>query len=198
MPLQVAIVAVDGNKELRTDQVNHQPQLFLAAMSADVDQPRGAVIIDHLGIAPLQVVDHAIDRLLIARNHARAHQHGVAGIDLGELVIVHRGPAQCAHRFALRSADHDAQLVRRIVLDLARIDDQSLRQVEIAKVLRDLGGIIQRPPDDRNLAAMLMRQLHRQPNAVNRRREATEEQLLLSPARRSRPAAAARRFSLGV
>src|ERR1700727_2183550 len=50
MAFQVAIVAVDRNEELRTDQVDHQPQLLLASMSARVDQAGLPVVIDHIRI----------------------------------------------------------------------------------------------------------------------------------------------------
>ena len=36
--LEVAIVAVDGDEELGPQQVDHQPQLFLRAVAADVDE----------------------------------------------------------------------------------------------------------------------------------------------------------------
>jgi hypothetical protein len=58
------------------------------------------------------------------------------------------------------------------------MDDQPRRRIDIPQVLRNLRRVIERTPDDRNLAPMLVRQIHRNPNPMDRRREAGEEQLL--------------------
>ena len=56
---QVPIVAVNRDEELRPHQVDEQPQFFLAAVPAHVNQPVRAVIENHVGFAPAQVIDHA-------------------------------------------------------------------------------------------------------------------------------------------
>src|ERR1035441_4588518 len=94
MTLQMAVVAVNGDEELRPQQVDHQPQFLLRAVSAYVDQTLGAIVVDDLGVASFQVVDHAVDRLLVARNHARAKHYRVAGFDTGEFVVVYGGARQ--------------------------------------------------------------------------------------------------------
>ena len=113
MAAQVAIVAVDGDEELGADEVDEQAQLFLAAVAADVDQAVGAVVVDDVGVAAAEVVDDAEDAFLVAGNDARAEDHGVAGIDVGVLVVVDGGAAESAHGFALGAADEDHQLLGR-------------------------------------------------------------------------------------
>src|SRR5664279_1630127 len=49
--LELAILAVDGNKILRLHQVDDELQLFLAGMPADVHRRRRTVIVDDVGIA---------------------------------------------------------------------------------------------------------------------------------------------------
>ncbi len=108
-------------KNFGADKVNQQPHLFLAAVAADVDQPLRAVVVDHVRITPVEVIDDAKDALLVAGNHSRAEDHGVAGIDLGLLVGVDRGAAERAHRLALRAGNHDQQLLGRKVFHLPRM-----------------------------------------------------------------------------
>jgi hypothetical protein len=42
------------------------------------------------------------------------------GLDLGELVVVHRGAGERGHGLALRAGDQDAELVGRSVLNLVQ------------------------------------------------------------------------------
>ena len=107
--LEVAVVAVDGDEELGPQQVDHQAQLFLRAVAADVDEALGAVVVDDLGVAALEVVDHAVDGLLVAGDDARAEHDGVAGVDLGELVVVDGGAGERGHGLALGAGDQDAR-----------------------------------------------------------------------------------------
>jgi hypothetical protein len=90
MPLEMAEVAVDGDEELGPDERDHQPQLLLRAVAGDMDEARGAVVVDYAGIAALQVVDDAVDGFFVARDDTRAEQNGIAWINLGELVVVDR------------------------------------------------------------------------------------------------------------
>ena len=51
-------------------------------------------------------------------------------------------------------------------------------EVEVAEVLRDFGGVVDRAADERDLAAVLVGELHRDADAMDGRREAGEEELL--------------------
>ncbi len=84
----------------------------------------------------------AVDGLLVAGDDARAEQDGVAGVDLGELVVVDRGAGERGHGLALGAGDHEQSLFGGHVADLAGVDDQALREIEVAEVLRDLGGVV--------------------------------------------------------
>src|SRR6185312_626329 len=107
--LEVPVVAVHRNEELGLDEVDHQAKFFLRAVAADMDKSVGAVVVDHASVAALKVVDDAIDFLFVTGNNTRAEQHGVAWIDLGELVVVDGGAGECRHRLALRAGDEDAE-----------------------------------------------------------------------------------------
>ena len=174
-------------KNLRADEIDEQAQLFLAAVAADVDQALGAVVVDHVGVAAVEVIDDAEDALLVAGNDARAEHDGVAGVDVGMLVGVDRGAAEGAHGLALRAADHDQQLLGRIVACIwPGLNDEAGRNVEIAEVLRNFGALLHGAADDGDLAAVRARQFERDADAVDGRREAAEEELLLGAARRFR------------
>jgi hypothetical protein len=67
-----------GMKNLGRSEVDHQAQLFLRAVAADVDEAVGAVVVDDVGVAALEVVDHAVDGLLVAGDDARAEQTTVS------------------------------------------------------------------------------------------------------------------------
>ena len=111
--LQVAVVAMDGHEELGAHEVDHHPQLFLRAVAGDVDEAVGAVVVDDAGVAALEVIDDAVDGLLVAGDDARAEDDGVAGVDLGELVVVDGGARERTHGLALGAGDQDAELVVR-------------------------------------------------------------------------------------
>ena len=74
---------------------------------------------------------------LVAGDDARAENHGVAGIDVGVLVVVDGGAAEGAHGLALGAADEDHEFVGRIVAHLAGIDDEAGRDFDVAEVLRN-------------------------------------------------------------
>ncbi len=88
--LEVAVVAVDGHEELGRTRL-----IIIRSSSCepwpDMDQAVGAVVVDDACVAALEVIDDAVDGLLVAGDNARAEKDGVAGVDLGELVIVDGG-----------------------------------------------------------------------------------------------------------
>ncbi len=136
-------------------------------MAADVDQAVRAVVADDIGFAAAEVVDDAEDALFVAGNDARAEDDGVAGVDVGVLVVVDGGAAEGAHGLALRAADEDHQLLGRIVAHLAGIDDQAGRNVDVAEVLRNLGALHHGAAEDDDFAAVLARQFERDADAVD-------------------------------
>jgi hypothetical protein len=177
--LEVAVVAVHGNEELGAHEVDHHAQFFLGAVAGDVDEAVGAVVVDDAGIAALEVIDDAVDGLLVAGDDAGAEEDGVAGFDLGESVVVDGSAGERGHGLALGSGDEDAELVGRGVLDLVGMNDQAGWGVDVAEILRDFGGVIDGAADERDLAAVLVGEVHRDPDAVDGGGEAREEETLL-------------------
>ena len=104
---QVAPLAVDRHEVARLDHVEQVQQLAGRRVAGDVHL--GDVLVDDEGAGPGQLVDHPVDRGLVA-GHQRAGQHdGVAGRDRDVPVVADRHPAQRAHRLALRPGRHRAR-----------------------------------------------------------------------------------------
>ena len=121
----MTVVAMDGDEELRPHEVDHQANLFLAAVSADVDEAGGAVVVDDMRIAAFKVIDHAVDRLLVTGNHAGAEEHRIAGVDLRILVVVDRGSASARMGSPCVPVIMTQDFVRRHIAYLAGIDDRA-------------------------------------------------------------------------
>ena len=167
---------MDGNKIFRLHQVDDQLQFFLAGVAADVHRRRRAVVVNDVRLAPEQVVNHAIDGFLVARNDPRREHHRVALFDLGVLVIVHRSARERRHGLALRPTDQHADFFRRKILHLAGMDQQALGNLDVTKILGDLRGVVHRAPGKRHFAPVLPGHLDRQLDAMDRGRETRDEQ----------------------
>src|SRR5579885_877860 len=177
--LELAVLAMDGNEVARLHQVDDELQFFLAGVPADVHRRRRAVLVDDVGLAPEQVIDHAVDGLFIAGNDARGEHDRIAFFNLGVLVIVDGRARQGRHGFALRAADQDADLLRRKVLHFARVNKQALRDLHVAQVFGDFGRGVHGAPDEGDLAAVLPGEFDGKLNAVDGGRETGDEEAAL-------------------
>jgi hypothetical protein len=133
---------------LRTGQVEHQLQLFLAGVPRDV-RAADRVVEDVRAVLE-QVVDRPRDVFLVARDGARAHDHGVARPDLHEPVVAVRHAGEPGHRLALRTGRRDAQLVVGHVLEPVLGDEQAGRRVEVAELRGDARVLFHRAADHRD------------------------------------------------
>ena len=73
----MTIIAVDRDKELGPHEVDHHAEFFLRSVAGYVDEAMRAIVVDHLGVAALQMIDDAVDGLLVAGDNAGAEQDGV-------------------------------------------------------------------------------------------------------------------------
>src|SRR5438876_2957824 len=176
MQLQLPVLAVDRNEVFRFDQVNDQFQFFLAGVAAHVNWWRGSVFVDDVCLAPEQVIDHAIDRLLIAGNDAGGKHNRVAFFDLGMFVIVYGSTRQRRHRFALCAANEHTNFFRSEILHLTRMNQQTFGNLDIAQVFSDLRRTGHGPANERNFAPVLPGEFYRELNAMNRRRKTRNKQ----------------------
>ena len=168
---KLAILAVDGDEIAWLHQIDDELEFFLAGVSADVYGRRGAIFVDDVRLTAEHVVDHAVDSLFVAGDDARRKHHSIAGLDAGVLVIVNGGAGKGAHGLALRAADEHADFFRRIIFDLAGMNEQAVGNLDVVEVLGDFGGVGHGAANHGHFAAVFGRQLQRQLDAMNGRRE---------------------------
>ena len=99
MVVDLPQLAVDRDEVARARQGEHDLELLPAGVPRDVQ--RRARAHDHVGAASVQVVDDAIDRLLVAGDGARRQHDDVPGVVRHLLVIVEGYPGQGRHRLPL-------------------------------------------------------------------------------------------------
>ncbi len=157
-------------KNLRTHEVEHQLQLFLAGVTGDVDV--GLLVMDDFRAAPIEVVDHMRDRALVAGNRARGQDDDVATLDLDLLVLADGDACECRRRLALRTGGHDDELARR---NLRRRGARLARKLQIAEALGGLDVVDERATDEQHLAAMLAREVDDLLHAMDVRGERRDE-----------------------
>src|ERR1700689_2702737 len=103
----MTIVSMYRDKELRPQQVDHQPHLFLAAVAAYVNQPVFAIVVDHVGFTTAEVIDYPVDALLVARNDTGTQHHGVAAFDASVFMVVNGRSGKSGHGLPLCTADQN-------------------------------------------------------------------------------------------
>ena len=114
-------LAVDRQHVARLDDVVAVEQLAGAGVAADVDQ-RVALVHD-VGAPAGQAVDDAVDGVLVAGDQARGEDDGVALLDVHEVVVALRDPAQRAQRLALRAGGDQHLPLRRQVGEVLGVDE---------------------------------------------------------------------------
>ena len=85
-----------------------------------------------------------------------------------------------------------------VVLHLAGLNQQAFGNVDVAEVLGDLGGVHHRTSDEAHFAAVLAGDIDGELDAVNRRREAGDEQDAAACAKRLRQTCGGRCVRSGV
>ena len=172
---KLPVLAVNRHEIARPHQIQHQPQLFHRPVSGNV-QRRIHAAVHHVRAALREMVDHAEDRLLIARNDARTEHHRVARLDRDVFVVIHGHARERRHRLALRAGNQDRDLRRLRVHHVLRADQNAVGNVEQAVAVRDLGDRDHAAAHQRDLAAEFLREIEDQLQAVNRGAEAGDEQ----------------------
>ena len=146
-----AVLAVYGNEVLRLAQTEHQLKVLLAGMAGNMDGC-GAVI-DDLCALLVQLVDHVVDGLLVARDGGRRDEDAVAGIDLHLLVAAVRHTVQRGHGLTLRAGGYDDQLAARVAPDLGNVDHDLACVLEVAELGGDTRDLLHASAADRDLSA---------------------------------------------
>ena len=160
------------------DDVVAVEQLAGARVTAHVDE-RIALVHD-VGAPARQPVDHAVDGVLVARDQRRGEYDGVALLDVHEVVVALRDPAQRRQRLTLRAGGEQHHLLRWHVRGRLGLDEQTRWHVEVAEVARDAHVAHHGPAHVGHLAAVLCRGVHHLLDAVHVRGEAGDDDALLA------------------
>ena len=80
------------------------------------------------------------------------------------------------HGLALGAADEHADFFRREILHLAGIDDEAVGNFDVAEIFGDLGGVVHGAADEGDFASVLVGEFDGEIDAVDRRREAGDEE----------------------
>ena len=93
MLLQLPVVAVNRDKVARADQVQQQLEFLPARVSRHVQIAQRVPVMDPRA-APVELIDHAQDGLLVPGNHLGADRYGVVVFDHGRRVASQRRPRE--------------------------------------------------------------------------------------------------------
>ena len=104
--LEMPALAVDRDEPPRPDQREHEPELLLGRVTAGVHRVGRHVV--HVAAGPVQRVDDAMDRRLVARDQRRRQHDRVVRAELHPLVLPRRHQRQRRVRLTLAAGtDHD-------------------------------------------------------------------------------------------
>ena len=131
----------------------------------------------HARAAPVDVVDHVADRLLVAGDDARRQDHGVVGLHRHLAVIADRDADERRQRLALTAGDQQRHLARIKLAQLADVGEQRRRALQVAELRGDLEAVLQAAADRHDAAPVALRQLDHLRQPVHVRRERREEDL---------------------
>ena len=151
--LQVALFAVNRDKESGLDQGVDDLQLVLAGVAGDVERP--GPLIDHLGPFAVELVDDVVDGVFVAGDGGGGEDDPVSGLDVHLLVGGEGDPGEGGHGLALAAGGDDAHLVLGQALDVVDVHQSALRDAHIAQLSGDLQGVLHAPAGDGHLPAVL-------------------------------------------
>src|SRR5713101_8042007 len=138
VPPQLPVLTVNRNKISRLHQVDDQLELFLAGVSAHVNRWGRAVFVNHMRLTAEYVINHAVNAFFVAGDNAGREHDRIARFDARVLVVIHGGAGEGGHGLALRTANENGYLFRRVILQIARMNQHSVGNLNVSQILCDL------------------------------------------------------------
>ena len=175
VPGKLAVLTVYRHEVARPDQGKHQFQLFLAAMSGNMDVFEAFV--DQFGASFGDMVHHPADGLLVARNFTRREHDDVLRLQPDVAVVVDGNPGERRLGLPLGARAEAHDVLSREVADVAVLDLHAGRDPEIAQPLRDLGVVDHPAADERHSAVELRREVDDDLHPIDARREGGDDDL---------------------
>ena len=148
----VPILAVHRDEVLWSQQLVEGAQFALARVARGVD--RLVTRVDHFGRGPVQIVDDATDRPLVAGNRMGTEDHRVVGADLQEPGVAARELGQGGERLALAAGADNADLAGRVTIDVLDVDQIGGVDVQEVQLARQFGVGLHRATHEHDLAVL--------------------------------------------
>src|SRR5450755_1443276 len=147
---QLTIFTMNRHEELRSNQAQHQLQLFLSAMTGDV-HIRDALI-EHLRALAEEAIDRAMHHLLVARYRRCREDHRVARLDTDLAMVLVRDTRQGRSWLALAAGTDDHHLLGLELIDILDADKHAFGNIQVAKLNRHLHIVNHTATDQRDKA----------------------------------------------
>ena len=112
----------------------------------------GARLVVHIGADLGQRVDHLRDGFFVAGNRRCRDDDGVSRFHIDGLMLACCDTGQCRQRLALATRAHDDHLLRRDALQVVRIDDVLVGDLQISQLASDIGVLHHGAAGDDHLA----------------------------------------------
>src|SRR6185312_1174726 len=164
---------VHRHDRLRPHEPEHRPQLLGVAVARVVH--RGDLLVQHLGAVLGELVDRVVHGELVPGDRLGRDDHGVARLDRDVAVVAVRDPHERRQRLALAAGAEDQHVAAGVVVELLRLDQRVVGNVDVAEVPRDVDVLAHRAADHAHLAAGLDRHVGRLLHAVDVRGERRDE-----------------------
>ncbi len=133
---QVAIFAVGRDEETGAHQLQHAGIFVPVAVAGDMDMGQGMV--DHFHPLAEEIVDGAVEQLLVAGDGRGADHHRVAGAQLDLAMFAHAHAHHSAGGFTLAACGDHHDLVAGQILHLVGVEQFILGDIQIAQGAGDL------------------------------------------------------------
>ena len=146
--VELPVLAVHRHEVLRLDEPDHLAQLVAVGVSRHVDV--GALARVHDRTALREPVQQRVHAALVAGDHARRQDHGVAGRDRELLELPVGEPRERRGRLALRARDQHRGLVRRHAARLFDGDETAGREAQIAELAGEARRVLEAASRDRD------------------------------------------------
>ena len=150
---QMFILSVYRQDVLRLGQSHHQLLLILTGVTGNVYLVH--LFIDDLCAQTHQLVDHAVDKLFVARNRSCGDDDKVIWGHLHLAVLAHCHAAQGGQRFALATGGNQHHLVKRQAVCHVDVHQNPARNLEVTQLDGGCHHVDHAAPGNRDLFVVL-------------------------------------------
>lgn len=176
---QHAVLTMNRDEVLGTNQIEHQFQIFLVTMTGHVNPFWRIGVVHHICSDSEQLVYRTCDEFLVSRNRCGCDDDGIAWKHFHLPVGSVRHACQSGHRFTLASGGDYRHPVGGQPTDIIRIDQQIGRNPQISEFHTDIDDVDHAPTHDSQLATVVVARIHNLLDTVDIGSECSDDNPLL-------------------